>query len=353
MADRRPNGEAAGTVRIGFMGTHARPIEHGSGATHACLLGWADRIASAGEDPVLIHLGVSPAKPPDHEDHTITTRAEIAAVTETLDVVIIPDRATLAVKSMCPAAVLLTGRPTPPLYCHDGSVIDDDPDDVHMADAVLALTTANGLAARTRHGISVRSVVPAVRTPFLTSPLPKQRSDAVLFASRLEPTSGIAAFLEAVNTIGVDAVIVDRPDSAHPEIAVHVRGVAAQRSNITLVDPIAAPEDFARFLGGFANIVITPHSDDPVGMLALEAQAMGVRVIAGPGDSLNEFLGPNTHSLATPGADDLGAQIASAVSAGHDPVAAKHRRAFVARRFDPDRASLGVLDEMRRITRAA
>lgn len=343
-------------MQIGLTGDLGRPLTPIASTVGSIVLAWAEELAARGHEPVLIHLGVDPDPDLPYEQIRLDDHQGLGPATESCDAVVVTNFSALAMRAHCPATLVAfdylwrvreqaAERHRPLLGGEDSGSLD-------MVGSLCALSDHVALDLMHTHRRPARVLVPPVQPAFLALPLPDDRERSVLFASRLTRASGVLDFLDAAERAGVDVTVIDRPSPREPDTAATVRDWIDSHPGATLVPAPATLDEYVAILAAHAHHAFVPHYVDPVGVAAIESQALGVELICLNVGGLAETTGPDVRYLPDRRISSLADALAAAVADGHDIDAAKRRRGLVERRWSPQRSTDRLLAEIRRAIEA-
>jgi D-inositol-3-phosphate glycosyltransferase len=202
----------------------------------------------------------------------------------------------------------------------------------------------------------VRVVLPGVDAALFT-PGPKRSSPRpyVVAAARIEPLKGLDLAIRTVAAVDPvirpDLVIAGGPTGGHEQCLDELRQLAdelAIADRVRFVGPLARPE-LAGLIRG-ASAVLVPSHSETYGLIALEAAASGVPVVATPTGGLRESVTERTGILISSRDPEEWARSLSTLIA--DPDAAD-RLSRSARDFALTRSWLRAAEETVAVYRAA
>ncbi|WP_098470169.1 glycosyltransferase [Serinibacter salmoneus] len=184
--------------------------------------------------------------------------------------------------------------------------------EAHLArrsDAVVAVSDAEATTAITRLGAPASrmwvvhpGVDPRVFHP-LAEPLPAGGRPRVLLAARLEPLKGVDLAIRALARLPQPRPILQVAGGAThgTEYVDSLQALAAQLGvveDVALLGP-QSREELARLMRE-ASIVLVPSHSETYGLVALEAAASGVPVVAGAVGGLREAVRDGVTGLLLP-----------------------------------------------------
>lgn len=150
-----------------------------------------------------------------------------------------------------------------------------------------------------RPGVDVEMFHP-LTTPSSWSPIPEVRPGYVVFAARLQPLKGpdvaIRALAEVPPDVRPDLVMVGQTsaDFAGYEEELHTMVAELGLERYVKFLPGQDREDLARILR-HASVMLVPSHSETFGLVALEASASGIPVLAAAAGGLTEAI-CNTHT---------------------------------------------------------
>jgi glycosyltransferase involved in cell wall biosynthesis len=272
-------------VRIALVGTELAPARVGAGALETLLDGWATALAAAGDE---VHLIGSPGTAVGVA--TAVTRHELARHPAGLDALI---------DSLAPDVVVLDNRPgwqeqvrAPTLQLlHNWpdawELAGRDPVGLVGRAGVAAVSGALAAAAASALGRDRESV--AVVDPFVGDAFTRIDADPtpgwVLAPNRLLTKKGVRQLVAAshepvlaAKRIGVTDFLSPwtLPTGEHREL----RAVVAGAPRCELVPPPATREAMAALVARAEVVVVPSIGPEGFGMVAAEAQAVGVPVVS-------------------------------------------------------------------------
>lgn len=275
-------------MRLAFVGTGLAPIEPSSGALERSVLAWADGAASAGAESVLVHAT-------DHEEALEQARASKA------DLVVLNNRPLWAEGLTQPVIHILHN------YSDAWAISPEDRSrvQVELSRGVVAAVSASlgrHVEESFRLASPVKEVRIAVEECFFSQSWHGCRGP-VVFPNRLLEKKGVRLFLDIADALRESG----RRCLMFRHIAPWSRPTAEQRELLALiaergsVELCPAPSSRQEMAGSLAvaGVVLCPSvAPEGLGLVALEAQAVGAPVVTsglgGLGDATftpNETVG--------------------------------------------------------------
>ena len=175
----------------------------------------------------------------------------------------------------------------------------------HLRRARLVLPVSDFVGARS-------SVAPGPPTPRCTvhngadlsrfSPAPDRPDDGrlrLLYVGQVAPHKGVHVLLGALARLGPESERLDvrivgsaehQPQEALSDYETSLRGLAARTDARVTFEPYTSQAEVARIYR-WADVVVIPSLAEPFGMVAVEAMASGVLVLAAAAGGLPEVVG--------------------------------------------------------------
>jgi glycosyltransferase involved in cell wall biosynthesis len=293
-------------MRIVLVGTELASVREGAGGLEHLLLGWA-RSLSERHGVLVVSPGDTAASPPWREPGEPFTRGSLpdpdglsgVAAAWHADVVVVNNR-----------PQWITDVPTVVIFHNDIDAWQSPQLGPRPSrELVASARSAGGLGAVSRYLAGrvqqhlgaepvVQRVTPFVDPEFVVTGAP--RKPVVLYAGRLLRKKGIELLVEVADRMPeVSFWITDflSPWNEPTEEHTHLRRMVRARPNCELVPPPTNRTDMAALMGGVGTVLVPSVWPEPFGLVSIEAQAVGTRVVVTSVGGLPETVVGSTSAV--------------------------------------------------------